>query len=447
MVPMNEFTERPERIRRAGRPGPGLGFSLGLALLWLFAAVIPAAAGERVTLTLQYPNEPGVVAAWIEEFEALYPHIDVEWQVRPGGDWQSVLITQMIANTAPDVFEFWGAFGQDLARRGLLLDMRPYVERDFTAEEIADFYPVAWESSFTQFGARKGTQYQMPRYINIMVMHYNETHFQEAGLESPLSLDARGAWTWETFREAARKLTRGDGSAVSRWGAVVSTSSLPRMLNWVWGAGGDFFDPEDPTRFIGDEPAAARGIQFLHDLIWQDGSAPAADSGNLFPAGNASIYETGFAEVPRYMDTNPFAWNIVQRPAGPAGRPGYLVDDSFGIWSGTSHPEEAWLLVKFLVSKRGQEILVEKNRIPPVRGSAAQRYFELDPNLNLRAFADAVMDGRPSIISRIAGDVAQVSNELIAMLQSVLRRNEQPYELAVQGAKPRIERIIAETYR
>jgi len=44
------------------------------------------------------------------------------------------------------------------------------------------------------------------------------------------------------------------------------------------------------------------------------------------------------------------------------------------------------------------------------------------------------------------GDVAQVSDELIAMLQSVLRRNEQPYEIAAQEAKPRY-RIIADTYR
>jgi len=417
----------------------------GLLLIALLVFSFSVAA-ERVTLKFQYRNEPEVVAAWIEEFEALYPHIDVEWEVRPGGDWQSLLITQMIANTAPDVFEFWGAFGQDLARRGLLLDMRPYVERDFTQEEIADFYPVAWESSFARFGPNAGAQFMMPRYINVMVMHYNEDHFQEAGLESPLALDARREWTWESFREAARKLTRVDGDMVSRWGAVVSTSSMPRILNWVWGAGGDFFDLENPTRFIGDRPEAARGIQFLYDLIWQDGSVPAEDSGSLFPSGAASIYETGFAEVPSYIDTiEGFAWNIVPRPVGPAGRPGYLVDDSFGIWSGTPHPEEAWLFVKFLVSRRGQEILVEHNRIPPVRGSAALRYFEIAPHLNLRAFADAVNDGRPSIVSRIAGDVAQVSNELLAMLQSVLRRNEQPYEVAVQEVKPRIERIIAET--
>src|SRR5690606_22560678 len=95
----------------------------GLLLIALLVFSFSVAA-ERVTLQFQYRNAPGVVAAWIEEFEALYPHIDVEWEVRPGGDWQSLLITQMIANTAPDVFEFWGAFGQDLARRGLLLDLR-----------------------------------------------------------------------------------------------------------------------------------------------------------------------------------------------------------------------------------------------------------------------------------------------------------------------------------
>src|SRR5690606_11638583 len=270
-------------------------------------------------------------------------------------------------------------------------------------EDIADFYPVAWRSSFTQFGPNAGAQFQMPRYINIMVVHYNADHFQQAGLVDPLTLYRRGEWTWEAFREAARKLTRKDGDAVTRWGAVFSTGSMPRMLNWVWAAGGDFFDPAGRTRFVGDEPEAARGINFWHELIWQDGTAPATDSGSHFPAGNAALFETGLSEVPSYMDTiDHFEWNIVPRAAGPAGRPGYLVDDSFGVWSGTPHPEEAWLLVKYLVSRRGQEVLVMKNRYPPVRGSAAQMYFELDPARNLRAFADAVADGRPSIVSRIA---------------------------------------------
>jgi multiple sugar transport system substrate-binding protein len=171
-------------------------------------------AKDQVSITLQYRPDrtgSGLVDEWIREFERNYPHISVKWQVWVGG-WQNKLLTEMLAGTAPDVFEFWSPFNQQLRQRGLLLNLTPYTKTDFTAQDIADFYPSVWETSFTRVGPQAGSQYIMPRYINVMtVFHYNVEHFSGSGAALiHWSGTARGEWTWDLLRETARKLTRRD---------------------------------------------------------------------------------------------------------------------------------------------------------------------------------------------------------------------------------------------
>lgn len=432
--------------RRGHRTAGRRRLGLVLALVGLFLSVAPPShAQEQVTITLLYRQDgTGTAERWIEEFEALHPHIKVEWQPRTGSDWQEKLLLEMMAGTAPDVFEFWSPFNQQLRQRDLLLNLTPYMQRDFTEEEIADFYPAVWEASFTRFGRHAGEQYIMPRYINVMTFFYNKDRFHRAGVANPAELDAYDDWTWDTFREAARKLTVVHEDGARDYGVMLGIYSLPRVLNWIWGAGGDILDPQEPTRFIGHEAEAVAAIQFLSDIIWKDGSSPSTwgDSGWL--SGRFAMIEDAMASTFRYKGIidGRFEWDVIRRPAGPAGRPGYLVDDSFGIWAQTPHPEEAWQLVKFLVSKRGQEIMVEQSGLPPVRRSAAEAYFALDPNLNLRAFADAVMDARPTIYSRMPGNISEIHTLLWETISDSLLRNMQPYPVAIESIRSAIELLL-----
>jgi len=405
----------------------------------------PTGAKEQVTISLlSQTASADCVAVQIAEFEKLHPHIRVESLFMTGG-WQDKLVTEMLAGTAPDAFEFWSPFNQQLRQRGLLLNLTPYMQRDFTAEDIADFFPTVWETSFTRIGPQAGSQFIMPRYINVMVFHYSIDRFRAAGLSEPLDLDARGEWNWQTLRDSARKLTIRDGAQVTHYGAVISISSLPRVLNWIWGAGGDLIDPNDPSKFVGDTPEAEAGVQFICDMIWQDGSASPTFSSGLFINGTVGILEDGMGVVPtlRKRIGDNFRWNSVRRAEGPAGRPGYLVDDSYGIWAESPHPDETWELVKFLVSREGQEIMVKYSGYPPVRRSAVRAYLNLAPDHNLRAFADAVADSRPTIFSRMQGDIATLYSTLWAMLTSVLN-NSQPYRVAVEAYRSQIEALLAE---
>lgn len=420
------------------------------AVVLVVAASLRAAAAP-VTIKFNYRNvsvgAERLVKAWIAEFEQLHPEIKVEWTVA-GSGWEDKLLVEMAAGTAPDVTEFWGAFAQRLAHRGLLLDLRPYVERDFSASEVEDFFPSSWALTFIGYGPRKGEQYALPRYINTTPIYYNADLFARAGLEHPGILNERGEWTWQTLRDSAKKLVRKDGDKVVQYGFALLTNHWHRIAQWVWEAGGDFFDPEDPLVFTADRAEAVEGVQFIHDMIWQDSSTMPSLSGQAFIEGRLGMMSTGLNDaLSRFKPAigDAFAWNMTRRAVGPKGRRPYIVDDAFGIWSGTRHPDEAWEFLKFITSTRGQQLMVEHEGLAPTRRSVAQHYIDIDPSLNLAVFAAQAMDGSPPPSARVVGDAAGITAIFTRVFNQSLVTNQKSYLEAIREARPEIEALIGES--
>ncbi|HHW09164.1 MAG TPA: sugar ABC transporter substrate-binding protein [Firmicutes bacterium] len=418
-----------------------------LLLLSLSAGVL---AADPVTIRFYYRSggtRPDVVRAWIAEFEAQNPDIHVEWEVAASG-WQDKLVVAMAAETAPDVVEFWGNFAQQLARKGMLLDLRPYVARDFTEEDISDFFPASWQNVFVQYGEYKGEQYGLPRYINTMANYYNKTMLDNAGLESPRSLAQRGLWNWNTLEQMARKLTRRvDGQVVQR-GFMTMTRGWDRMAQWLWEAGGDWFDPNNPTRFIGDQPEAMAALNFLHRNIWEDQIFLKDLDWNAFYNSQVAMTDDGLQVIFNNYDNaiqGKFDWDLTVRAEGPNGRKPWATDDALGIWRGSKHPEEAWRFLKFITSKQGQEIMIRYEGLPPVRRSAASAYLKLDSRFNLAAFVESMAYAQVGITNRVAGDVAAIGTEINNALRSSLVNNQVPPSTAMENVKRVVEAIMRET--
>ena len=221
--------------------------------------------------------------------------------------------------------------------------------------------------------------------------------------------------------------------------------SLPRYLECSTGsgAGGDLIDPKDPGSRWGHAQLRQASVPLRHAVGRRQCVAKLGDTG--FLNGSISMIEEGMQPVfERLMRVigDAFKWDSIRRPEGPAGRPGYLVDDSFGIWADSPHPAEAWQFLKFLVSRQGQEIMVKHSGLPPVRRSAARAYLNLAPDHNLSAFIDAVAESRPTLFSRMQGDISQTYSALWAMIRPVLD-NQQPYRVAVEANRPKIEALLA----
>lgn len=124
-----------------------------------------AAAAEPVELTLMFRGgtlQEQLVQRWIAEFEAQNPDIKVNWRIA-SGDWMDQMPLWIASGTAPDVFEMWGTQARDWGENGFLLDLAPYIARDFTQEDLADFFPTSWRAAYWNGVRGKASSTASPR--------------------------------------------------------------------------------------------------------------------------------------------------------------------------------------------------------------------------------------------------------------------------------------------
>src|SRR5699024_2439900 len=101
----------------------------------------------------------------------------------------------------PDVFWMHSNEAQKYMANGILLDLTDYIassdklEMDQYPQELKDFYTY------------DGKTYAIPKDRDTIALWYNKTMFDEVGLEYP-----NEDWTWDDYYEAAKKLTKEDGT-------------------------------------------------------------------------------------------------------------------------------------------------------------------------------------------------------------------------------------------
>jgi len=119
--------------------------SLVCLTLILMVALAPiTAAAERTKIVFMFRGgklQSELVNFWKEDFEQKNPDIEVEWR-EATGNWMDQIPVWVATGVGPDVFETWGNAASSWGENGVSLDLNPYVARDFTAQEINDFYPI-----------------------------------------------------------------------------------------------------------------------------------------------------------------------------------------------------------------------------------------------------------------------------------------------------------------
>ena len=281
-----------------------------------------------------------------------------------------------------------------------------------------------------------------------VVYYYNQDMFERAGLADPMQLDGAGDSTYATrCRDIAKKLTIRTGDQVQQWGFMTDTDGYARLTTWVRAHGGDWFDPNNPLNFTGDEGGAVEALSLLQEMIWVDGSTHPEYPHAEFRAGNVAMIEDGIHAVLGRYDAqiqDAFNWNIAPVPVGPNGRKAYTGDDGFVIWRNTPNAEAAWRFVKFLTSKEGQEINIAYEGLAPVRRSAFPAYQQLSDKYNLEVLLTNMADAGLPVVADIPGNVKGIADQLVAVLDRVMERNEVSYAQAIREAAGVIETLARE---
>ncbi|MFC3745186.1 extracellular solute-binding protein [Paenibacillus sp. GCM10012306] len=161
-----------------------------------------------------------------------------------------------------------------------------------------------------------------PLFDNTGVL-YNKRLFDEAGLPTPEEYIEKGEWTWDTFLDVAKKLTKSKGGSgkIDQWGFTGSPFSISTAS--IYSNGGVIFD-EDTQKIAIDSPEAMEGLEFANKLyneykvVKKDEGNDWEDPARYFREGQVAMYPVQLFEVaPRFQNQMEDPYVFVPFPSGP----------------------------------------------------------------------------------------------------------------------------------
>ncbi len=346
-----------------------VGSSLLIGSL-VVAGVTPAAAQEPSgDITYAIWGDPAELSnqiALVETFEAQHPDINVDVTVSDWDQYWTSLQTSIAGGDAPDVFAMDGPIFPDYQSRGVLLDLKPYIDADgFDVTALAD-------AGVAHFTTDDGGQYGLPRDLNVVPLFYNKAMFDAAGIAYPDE-----TWTWDTFVDAAKQLTideNGDGLA-EQWGFYTETTDMENYWSeLVWQNGGQIINEDATKTLLGSDEAVA-ALQFFQDLIYKHKVLATpdlfAETGDAFEQGLAAMESNGSWLVPTHQAAG-IDFGIAPLPAGPAGQATSINPTGAVVSASSKNPDAAWEFVKWLVGPEAQELLMQSKAALPVDKSVLE---------------------------------------------------------------------------
>ncbi|HEX2187070.1 MAG TPA: sugar ABC transporter substrate-binding protein, partial [Chloroflexota bacterium] len=304
-------------------------------------------------------------------------------------DYWTKMQTQFAASPedVPEVFWQSGSYFLQFSNSGWHLDLGPYVKRDK--------FDLSKHNRQLEVEEYQGKLYALPYGTGGVVMYYNRSLFDAAGLSYPTD-----AWTWDEVRAAAQKLTRpGQGDAGGQWGFVAyphqnETGYLP----FVYANGGTQLD-KDRTRVLLDQPASMAAFEWLTDNIYKHRIMPkpgeltrAPGQNDDFMTGKVAMMIAGTWRLSDYVLMQDFQWDMAHVPLSPSTkkRGTTFNENPVSIPKFTRNPEAAWAVAKFLNEEAAQKIMGASKRKAPTLKSAVSdpQGFLKPPPSNIKVAAD-----------------------------------------------------------
>jgi multiple sugar transport system substrate-binding protein len=319
----------------------------------------------------------------IETFQGRNPQITVEnaAQTAGGATYWDKQAAMKASGAPPDLWEWEPANVVDNVLRKQVLDLQPLVARD--RHDLSDFFPKGVE----QYRYRNGL-WGLPRDFPNRDLTYSVTAFEKEGIKPPAADWKNPDWTWDAFLDAARRLTKPDGT---QWGFNTGRG-VRNWTVWVWSNGGEVVDEQRLVCTL-DQAPAVEALQFLQDLIQRHRVWPETLSqGASFQGGQVAVQENapaGLGNLRRDIGDK-FTWDVVMHPRGKAGK--YAAAGGGAGWAvdaATRAKDATWAFLKHVTSSEEQVRLCQLGgTIGSRRSVMTDACFQQSPPKNVKLFID-----------------------------------------------------------
>ena len=250
----------------------------------------------------------------------------------------------------PDVFWMHSNESERYMSNDMLLDLTDKIA------DSSEIDPANYPEDIWGLYTYDDKYYAVPKDVDTIALWYNKTLFDEAGLEYPTA-----DWTWDDVTEAAKKLTKDDGSQYGL--AMGNGSNQDGYYNMVYDNGGYIIN-DDKTQSGWDDPKTIEAMQTMEGWI-NDGVMPSLETMSengtdvLFESGKVAMITQGSWMLAAYRDNEYTAANCdcVELPkSATTGRRASIYNGlGWAASATTEHPDEAWQLIEYLGSKEAQE--------------------------------------------------------------------------------------------
>lgn len=295
--------------------------------------------------TNQEPGLKEILADFTEETGIKTKLTVVKWD-----EYWTMLEAGAQGGSLPDVFWMHSNESERYMSNDMLLDLTDKIAESDKIDP--ENYPEDIWGLYTY----DDKYYAVPKDVDTIALWYNKTMFDEAGLAYPTA-----DWTWDDVSEAAKKLTKDDGSQYGL--AVRNDNNQAGYYNLVYDNGGYIIN-EDKTKSGWDDPKTMEAMKTLEGWI-KDGVMPSIETMSengedvLFQSGKVAMVLQGSWMVAVYRDNEYTAANcdLVELPKNAETGRRASVYNGLG-WAAAAngeHTEEAWKLLEYLGSEEAQK--------------------------------------------------------------------------------------------
>ena len=332
--------------------------SLMLPLAWSGTAWAQDAINLRMTIWSANEAHLAMFDEIAAGFKESHPNVSVTFEPLPFDSYTTTLTTQIAGGNPPDLAWILETTAADFVNSGALA---PLTEA-FTATEGYDLSDVTEQA--TALWTKDGQLYAYPFSTSPFAIFANNDVLEAAGAKTPAELTEAGEWNWDNaFASAAAVGQSGMTGLVVRDFKYQTWQNLASIWNG-WGASPWSADGKSCTF---TEQPMVDAMTAIHKAIFTDKAMPGPGEDIDFFAGETGMTITQISRASLLPKENPFDWDLVPLPAGPAGEYAVVGQAGVGAFAASPNAETAVEFLAYMTNAENSAKLAQF--FPPARAS------------------------------------------------------------------------------
>jgi len=330
-------------------------------------------------------QEPGI-RTLLDDFTAK-TGIETEIQVVKWDEYWTLLSAGAEGGSLPDVFWMHSNESERYMSNDMLMNLTDKIEAS------SEIDPANYPEDIWSLYTYSDNLYAVPKDVDTIALWYNKALFDEAGVDYPTS-----DWTWEDVYEAAKAITKDDGSVYGYCNDA--TNGQAGYYNMVFGKNGYVISDDNTTSGF-DDPRTMAAMEMMDKFIQEDlmpSQEVISETGEevLFQSGKVAMLQQGSWMLAAMAENEYTAENadVIELPRDSETGRRVSVYNGLG-WvadAATDMPDEAWQLIEYFGSEEGQLKQAELGVTMSAYTGTSEAWVNSSSQFNLQAYLNMQED-------------------------------------------------------